>query len=58
MRLNQLQVLSQTEIEQIHAASLDVLENCGFRIYSDKVLDILEPHGVIVDSFTYLLWNT
>lgn len=54
MRLNQLQVLSQTEIEQIHAASLDVLENCGFRIHSDKVLDILEPHGVIVDRATKL----
>lgn len=54
MRLNQLQVLSQAEIEQIHAASLDVLENCGVRIYSDKVLDILEPHGVIVDRATKL----
>ena len=49
MRLNRLEVLTQEEIRKIHAASLDILENCGMKIFSDKVLKILEEGGCIVD---------
>ena len=49
MKLSKFEVLSQEEIRMIHAASLDVLEHCGIRIMSDRVLDLLEAGGVLVD---------
>lgn len=49
MKLSTFEVLSQKEIQMIHAASLNVLENCGVKIQSQQVLDLLEAGGAIVD---------
>ena len=49
MKLSMFQALSQKEIEMIHAASLKVLENTGVQVRSEKVLDLLEAGGAIVD---------
>ncbi len=41
--------LSQDEIELIHNASLEVLENTGVKVESKKALDILKEAGAKVD---------
>ena len=41
--------LSQDEIEAIHNASLEVLENTGIKVMSRKALDILKEAGARVD---------
>lgn len=48
MKLHNLKVLSESEIEQIHQASLDILENIGVTIYSDMVVKLLEENGAQV----------
>jgi len=45
----QMNFLSQDEIETIHNASLEVLENTGIKVMSDKALDILKKAGANVD---------
>lgn len=52
MKLSKFEVLSPGEIQKIHEASLDVLANCGIKIMSDKVLDLLEAGGAQVDRET------
>ncbi len=52
MKLATLTVLSDGEIEQIHEASLDILENCGVKIGSPKMLSFLADQGLAVDSDT------
>ena len=49
MKFQDFKVLSDHEINQIHEASIDILENTGVRIYSKKVLDLLNDKGAIVD---------
>jgi trimethylamine---corrinoid protein Co-methyltransferase len=44
-----LNVLSMDDIRQIHAATLEVIENVGIRFPSQKALDILASHGARVD---------
>jgi len=44
-----VKVLSSSQIEQIHTASLNVLEEVGFKYESQKALKLLEEHGCIVD---------
>jgi trimethylamine--corrinoid protein Co-methyltransferase len=44
-----LNILSQTEINQIHTTTLDVIESVGVKFPSNKALDILEAHGAQVD---------
>jgi trimethylamine--corrinoid protein Co-methyltransferase len=44
-----LNILSQAEIQQIHTATLDVIESTGVRFPSSKALDIFEAHGAQVD---------
>lgn len=44
-----LNILTQAEVEQIHTATLDVIEAVGVRFPSNKALDILEAHGATVD---------
>ena len=55
MRLSRLEILSEKEIQMIHAASLDVLENCGMKVFSDQVLKLLEEGGCQVDWSTKLV---
>lgn len=52
MKLSTFEVLSQKEIQMIHKASLDVLENCGVKILSDRVMDLLEKGGCQADRTT------
>jgi len=44
-----LNILTQAEVQQIHTATLDVIESVGVRFPSNKALDILEAHGAMVD---------
>jgi len=46
------EVLSPSELEQIHEATLTVLEEVGVRFPSEKALDILERGGCQVDRAT------
>ena len=49
MRLAPFTTLSPEDIKAVHAASLDILENCGIMVHSEKVLEILEQCGAKVD---------
>ncbi len=44
-----LNILTPAEVERIHTASLDIIENVGVRFPSPKALDIWESHGATVD---------
>lgn len=49
MRFSDFKVLSDHEINQIHEASIKILENTGVLIYSSKVLNLLYEKGAEVD---------
>lgn len=42
--------LSREQCEQIHAASLEILEDIGVRLYSPQALDLLKKAGAAVDE--------
>ena len=42
-------VLSGSDLERIHEATLDILENVGIRFPSARALDILERNGCTID---------
>ena len=50
-----LDILSSQDVERIHTATLDVLENTGVRFPSIKALDIWEAHGALVDRDTMIV---
>jgi len=50
MKLARLEVLSEAEIRQIHEATLDVLEHCGVRVESPRMLSFLQDKGLAVDG--------
>ncbi|MBT3320561.1 MAG: hypothetical protein HN389_12450 [Clostridia bacterium] len=50
MRLAKFETLSKSEMQDVHEASLDVLENCGIVIHSQKVLAMLKENGADVDE--------
>jgi trimethylamine--corrinoid protein Co-methyltransferase len=43
-------LLSKEEVEKIHDASLEILENIGVQVHLDKARDIFAKHGCKVDS--------
>jgi len=43
-------ILSNDDVQKIHDASLEVLENTGIAVGSDELLSILERNGAKVDS--------
>ena len=47
-----LELLSRDEVQQIHAATLDVLAEQGVKFHSQKALDVLEANGASVDRET------
>jgi trimethylamine--corrinoid protein Co-methyltransferase len=47
-----LELLSRAEIERIHAATLDVLQEAGVRVHSQHALDVLAEHGAAIDRAT------
>ncbi len=50
-----LEILSQEQIEQIHQASLQIIERTGVRFPSDWALDIWEEHGAEVGRETQVI---
>lgn len=52
MKLAALQVLSDSEIGQIHEATLDILSNCGVKVHNRKMFDFLASKGATADSQT------
>lgn len=49
---SKIEIISQDEIEQIHQATLEILETVGCRLPQDKILDMLEERGATVDRQT------
>lgn len=52
MQLSPLAVLSEAEIAQIHAATLELLEGCGVKVLGTRMLDFLASKGLPVDAET------
>lgn len=50
MRLAPLAVLAQEEIQAIHEATLDILEHCGVRILSPRMLSFLKEKKLRIDG--------
>jgi trimethylamine--corrinoid protein Co-methyltransferase len=53
MKPRHLEVLSPTEIEQIHAASIDILESTGLRVDLKRARDAFAEAGAHVDESTH-----
>jgi len=49
-----VKVLSDSKVEQIHTASLDILDVVGFKYESKKALKLLEEHGCNVNYDTMI----
>jgi len=49
-----IKILTDSQVEQIHTASLNVLDEVGFKYESNKVLKILDGHGCRVDNKTMI----
>ncbi len=43
-------VLSPSQLDQIHDASLEILRRTGVRIYSDEAIDLLRAAGAFVED--------
>ena len=50
-----LNILTREEIQRLHTATLDVIENVGVRFPSSKALEIWETQGAIVDRNTSIV---
>lgn len=48
-RVRSLEILSTDELNVIHLASLDLLENLGVKVFSNEALKILDESGANVD---------
>ena len=49
VRTRPFKILSSEDVDRIHSSSLDVLDQIGIRIYSDRALSILNEAGADVD---------
>ena len=47
-----IKVLSDEEVQRLHAATLDVIEHTGVKFPLPRALDILEAHGATIDRTT------
>jgi len=50
MQLPWLKVLSEQEVQAIHNASLDILQQCGVRILNRRMLAFLKDRGLAVEE--------
>ena len=50
-----LNILSRQDVQRIHTATLDIIENVGIRFPSERALDIWEAHGASVDRDTMIV---
>jgi trimethylamine--corrinoid protein Co-methyltransferase len=55
MKLNLLEVLSDDEVRRIHEASVHILESCGVKIHSPRMLTFLSDRGLPVDGETHVV---
>jgi trimethylamine---corrinoid protein Co-methyltransferase len=49
LKLQRLEVLSSSEIQDIHNATMNILENCGVRVPDEALLLLLRSKGLAVD---------
>jgi trimethylamine--corrinoid protein Co-methyltransferase len=56
MKLNTLKVLEDEEIELIHEATLNLLENTGVRVESKKAREFLNSHGTNSDEKSQIVF--
>ena len=54
MRLRKLEVFSKDEIEEIHNASIHILENIGIKVEDPELRKLLEKNGAISTNTTYM----
>lgn len=50
MKLDKIEVLSKDELEQIHSASLELLQKVGIKVDSEKARNILKKNGAEVSE--------
>ena len=50
MMLKRLEVLSESEVNQIHERTLEILAKTGIRVTLKKMRDLLADHGCNVDE--------
>ena len=55
-KFSPLRIMSQDEIESIHHASLDVLENVGMKILHEDARKVLKKAGLDVDESTQMVY--
>jgi len=55
MKLAVMQVLSESEIQQVHEATVDILTTCGVKVHSPKMLDFLKSKGMDVDKSEHVV---
>ena len=48
-------LLTQEQVERIHEASLEILENVGLLVRNEKARAIFAKHGCAVDSETHIV---
>jgi len=50
MKLAHLEVLSSSELEAIHSATLDILAHCGVKVLGRRMFDFLKSKGLKTDA--------
>lgn len=55
-RLPPLEVISPEQVEQIHAASMHILENVGLKFLDAEALDLWQKAGAKVDQANQRVW--
>ncbi|TFG12417.1 MAG: hypothetical protein EU535_06240 [Promethearchaeota archaeon] len=55
MKLNKIDVFSKNELEQIHAASLELLLDVGIKVDSEKARALLKKNGAEVNEKTHFV---
>ena len=55
MKLNKIDVFSKNELEQIHAASLELLLDVGIKVDSEKARAVLKKNGAEVNEKTHFV---
>ncbi len=51
-----LEIITAEQVEQIHQASLHILENVGLDFHDDEALDIWQKAGAKIDHLTRHVW--
>lgn len=54
MKLEDLEVLSKDEVEQIHVNTLELLEKLGVKVESDEARELLQENGCKVGKNSYI----